>query len=212
MMRLSGVTIDGDDSARARARSSFTVRPSTVLSASRRVDVERMRIDSSSDEPITGMATLSSNSPDAPAHAIVASLPMTRAHTMSTASGMTGLTLPGMIEEPGCRSGMCSSPRPVLGPDPIQRMSLQILVRLTASVRSAPDASTRPSRAPCASKWSSASVMGSPVSSASTRMTFCGKPRGVLMPVPVAVPPRGTSATRGSAVRTRSIPRRTCRA
>ena len=30
-------------------------------------------------------------------------------------------------------------------------------------------------------------------------MTFCGKPGGVLMPVPTAVPPSGTSATRGSA-------------
>ena len=34
--------------------------------------------------------------------------------------------------------------------------------------------------APCASKWSRASVIGSPVSSASSAMTFCGKPeRGV---------------------------------
>ena len=56
--------------------------------------------------PITGIATLSSKLPEAPAHATVASLPITRAHTMSTASGTTGFTLPGMIDEPGCRSGM----------------------------------------------------------------------------------------------------------
>src|SRR5690625_6998565 len=55
---------------------------------------------------------------------------------------MTGLTLPGMIEEPGCRSGIAISPRPVLGPEPIQRRSLQILVTDTAMVRSAPDIST----------------------------------------------------------------------
>ena len=117
--------------------------------------------------PITGIATLSSKLPVAPAQAIVASLPITRAPTMMTASGMTGLTLPGMIDEPGCRSGMCSSPRPVFGPDPIQRRSLQILVSETAMTRRAPDASTSPSRAPCASKWSFASVIGSPESAAS---------------------------------------------
>ena len=131
---------------------------------------------------------------------------------MSVASGMTGLTLPGMIEDPGCRSGMCSSPRPVFGPEPIQRRSLLILVSDTAIVRSAPDASTRPSRLACASKWSLASVIGSSVSAASSAMTFCGKPSGVLMPVPTAVPPSGTSATRGSADCTRSMPSRICRA
>ena len=161
---------------------------------------------------MTGMATFSSKDPDAPAHAMVASLPMTRAQTMSVASGTTGFTLPGMIDEPGCRSGMCSSPRPVLGPDPIQRMSLLIFVSETAIVRRAPDASTSPSRLACASKWSFASVIGSSVSATISSSTFCGKPAGVLMPVPTAVPPSGTSATRGSTACTRSMPRRIWRA
>ena len=169
-------------------------------------------MDSSSDVPMTGIATLSSNEPDAPAQATVASLPMTRAQTMSTASGITGLTLPGMIEDPGCRSGMRSSPRPVFGPEPIQRRSLQILVRLTAMTRRAPEASTSPSRAPWASKWSIASVTGRPEFSASSAMTSWEKPAGVLIPVPTAVPPSGTSATRTMVAETRSIPRRTCRA
>ena len=43
-------------------------------------------------------------------------------------------------------------------------------------------------------------------------MTFCGKPSGVLMPVPTAVPPSGTSATRGSADSIRSMPSRIWRA
>ncbi len=139
-------------------------------------------------------------------------MPITRAHTMSVASGTTGLTLPGMIDEPGCRSGMCSSPRPVFGPEPIHRRSLLIFVSETAIVRRAPDASTRPSRLACASKWSFASVIGSSVSSTMSSMTFCGKPSGVLMPVPTAVPPSGTSATRESTDCTRSMPRRICRA
>ena len=176
-----------------------------VLSASRRIELASRRIDSRSELPMTGMATFSSKLPVAPAQATVASLPMTRAQTMSTASGTTGFTLPGMMLEPGCRSGMCSSAMPAFGPEPIQRRSLLILVRLTARTRRAPDASTNASRAPCASKWSRASVIGNPVSAASRRMTSCGKPFGVLIPVPTAVPPRGTSATRTIVVLTRSI-------
>ncbi|CKQ15644.1 Uncharacterised protein [Mycobacterium tuberculosis] len=78
---------------------------------------------------------------------MAASFPITCAATCVTASGRTGFTFPGMIELPGCRSGSWISARPVNGPDPIQRMSLAILVSDTAIVRSAPDASTSPSRA-----------------------------------------------------------------
>ena len=51
-----------------------------------------------------------------------------------TDSAITGLTLPGMIDEPGCNSGRISSPMPQRGPEPIQRMSLAIFIRLTATV------------------------------------------------------------------------------
>ncbi len=212
MILFSGVTIDGEDSAIARARSTLACRPSTVVSASSRVEFDSRRIDSSRAVPITGIATLSSKLPLAPAQAIVESLPITRAATMIVASGITGLTLPGMIDDPGCRSGMWISLSPVFGPDPIQRRSLQILISETASTRSAPDASTSPSRAPCASKWSAASVIGSAVDSARMAMTFCEKPAGVLIPVPTAVPPSGTSATCVSVPCTRSIASRICRA
>ena len=91
------------------------------------------------------------------------SLPMTCAHAMRVASGTTGLTLPGMMLEPGCRSGRWISPRPVRGPELIQRRSLQIFVRLTATTLSAPDSSTTASCADCASKWFAASRNGRPV-------------------------------------------------
>ena len=90
----------------------------------------------------TGSMTLSWKLPDCPPIAIVASLPMTWAQTMATASGMTGLTLPGMMLEPGCSAGSAISPIPASGPEFIQRRSLAIFVRLTASTRSWPDAST----------------------------------------------------------------------
>ena len=70
------------------------------------------------------------------------SFPITWADTWHTTSGITGLTLPGMIEEPFCNSGMTISEIPERGPDPIQRRSLAILVSDTATDLRAPDAST----------------------------------------------------------------------
>ena len=68
-----------------------------------------------------------------------------------------------MMLDPGCRSGRWISASPVVGPLPIQRRSLQILVRPTAIVRSTPLSSTSESRVPWASKWSRASVNSCPV-------------------------------------------------
>ena len=67
---------------------------------------------------------------------IVASLPITCAATMVTASGITGLTLPGMMLLPGCSAGSAISPSPASGPLFIQRRSLAIFISATASVRS----------------------------------------------------------------------------
>ena len=69
---------------------------------------------------------------------IAVSLPITCAATWSTTSGITGLTLPGMIEEPFCSSGRNSSPMPARGPEPISARSLAILVSETAITFSAP--------------------------------------------------------------------------
>ena len=61
---------------------------------------------------------------------------------MHSASGITGLTLPGMIELPGCSAGNSISPRPASGPEFIQRRSLPIFINATASALSWPDSST----------------------------------------------------------------------
>ena len=60
------------------------------------------------------------------------SLPMTRKQTMFTTSGITGFTLPGMIEEPGCFGGRLISRSPHRGPDESRRRSLQIFESLIA--------------------------------------------------------------------------------
>ena len=111
-------------------------------SASSRLTLASSRIDSSTLRAISGSVTLSSKLPVVPAKATAASLPMTWAATWMVASGITGFTLPGMIELPGWRSGREISPSPVRGPEPIQRRSLAIFTRPTAIVRSWPEAST----------------------------------------------------------------------
>ncbi len=67
---------------------------------------------------MTGTKTLSSKWPCMPATVIAMSLPITCAATWVTTSGITGLTLPGMIDDPFCSSGMTISASPVRGPEP----------------------------------------------------------------------------------------------
>ena len=81
---------------------------------------------------ITGSKTLSCSCPPSAAIVTVRSLPMTRKQTMLTTSGITGLTLPGMIDEPGCLAGRLISRRPQRGPDDSSRRSLQTFESLIA--------------------------------------------------------------------------------
>ena len=110
---------------------------------------------------------------------------------------MTGLTFPGMIELPFWSSGRKISASPARGPEPISRMSFAIFVSETATVFSAPDTSTRPSRAACASNGSAGGLIGSPVSPESLARTFAANSGCVFRPVPVAVPPSGIWPSRG---------------
>src|SRR5205814_527813 len=71
-----------------------------------------------------------------PANAMVASLPTTCAATISIISLITGLTFPGIIDDPGCVAGMEISPTPQRGPDASQRMSLAIFESEIAMVLS----------------------------------------------------------------------------
>src|SRR6266404_6529954 len=72
---------------------------------------------------------------------------MTCAATWSTDSHSTGLTFPGMMEDPGCVSGRWISPIPQRGPDASQRKSLAIFIKLTASDFKLPLMCTAASRA-----------------------------------------------------------------
>ena len=87
---------------------------------------------------------------------------MTRKATWLTTSGITGLTLPGMIEEPACTAGRRISPKPVRGPLDSRRRSLQILDSLTAMRFSTPENSTKAPMSEVASIRFAASTIGWP--------------------------------------------------
>ena len=133
-----------------------------------------------------------------PPKPIAASFPITCAPTCVTTSGITGFTLPGMIEVPFWSSGSAISASPARGPEPRKRMSFATLISETATVFSAPDASTIPSRAACASNGSAGAEISRPVSRASSPRTFAANSGCVLRPVPVAVPPSGICPRRGN--------------
>ncbi len=152
MYGFSAVAIASELSPWCSACSRFASRPSTHFSASIVVAAVRSSIDSSTLRAIIGMYTFSSNAPDMPPIVTAVSLPITWAATWVQTSGITGLTLPGMIELPFCSSGRNSSARPARGPEPIQRRSFAIFVSETATTLSAPDVSTSASRLACASK------------------------------------------------------------
>ena len=123
------------------------------------------RIDSRTFHAMTGLKTLSWKLPCEPAKPTVASLPKTWVATIVMASHWVGLTLPGMIDDPGSFSGMMSSPMPSRGPEAYQRTSLAIFMSASARTRSAPDTSTSASCAPRAANRFEACLNSMPVSS-----------------------------------------------
>ncbi|MCY1302451.1 hypothetical protein D9M68_844080 [compost metagenome] len=93
-------------------------------------------------------------------------MPMTSKATWLTASGITGLTLPGMIELPGWRGGRLISLMPVRGPLESRRRSLQIFDSLTAVRLSMPENSTKAPMSEVASIRSAAGTTGWPLMAA----------------------------------------------
>src|ERR1051326_4271954 len=75
---------------------------------------------------MVGIMTFSSSCPACTAIATATSLPTTWNDTMAASSGITGLILPGMMEDPGCRPGRLTSAKPVFGPEEIGRRSFEM--------------------------------------------------------------------------------------
>src|SRR4029079_212007 len=76
MYLFSGVTMEGEDSANSRVRSTSATAPSTTLSASSLAEPASSRADSSTLRAITGIITLSCKFPCAPENATQASVQM----------------------------------------------------------------------------------------------------------------------------------------
>jgi len=102
---------------------------------------------------------------------------MTWQHTIVTASHYVGLTLPGMIELPGSFSGRESSPRPLLGPEPKNLISLAIFIKEAAIVLNEPLSYTRASLHASDSNLFGAVVNLWPVSTESCSATASAKPK-----------------------------------
>ncbi len=98
-----------------------------------------------------------------------------------------------MMDDPGSFSGSASSPSPLRGPEPSQRMSSAIFMSETARVRSAPWVKTSASCAANAANLLGAVTNGSPVASAMTAATRSPNSGWVFSPVPTAVPPAASS-------------------
>src|SRR5271156_5649767 len=88
-------------------------------------------IDSSRQYVAIGTQTFNSNCPPWAASVMVESFPITLKHAIVSISAIAGLTLPGIIDEPGCIAGIDISFRPEYGPDPISLMSFATLISLT---------------------------------------------------------------------------------
>ena len=118
---------------------------------------------------------------------------MTWMAIITIASHCVGLTLPGMIDEPGSLAGSSSSPRPHRGPEASHRMSLAIFISVTARPRSAAWARTIGSSEPRAANLFGAVTNGTSSARRASIATSAPKPFGALSPVPTAVPPTARS-------------------
>ena len=138
---------------------------------------------------INGLKTFNSKCPWDPAIVIPLWFPITFTQTIVTASDWVGLTLPGIIDEPGSLAGSTSSPYPALGPDPKNLISFAIFIRHTAVVFSVPEKLTISSCAAKAANLFFDGLNGSLVILLISLTIFLSKFFFVFNPVPTAVPP-----------------------
>src|SRR5690606_14314746 len=102
----------------------------------RRVAEARIRTETDSRlaAAMIGSNALSWSWPLAAASVTHWSFAITRKHTWLTTSGITGFTLPGMIELPAWRAGSRMSLKPARGPEESSRRSLATLLSFAATL------------------------------------------------------------------------------
>ena len=146
-------------------------RPRRISSVNAEIAFGRIWSDCSRLCATSGIMTFNSSCPACTASEIAASFPTTWNPTIASISGMTGLTLPGMIEDPGCSAGRRISPKPVTGPEFSRRKSLPMRMHSSASALSAPERIANGARLCVASNRSGAGWSSSAVRSRSRRTT-----------------------------------------
>src|SRR6218665_80526 len=132
MNGISAVITPTLDATIACNRSVVAVMPSTQFTRRVQQACRIQVIDCSKECAITGSKALSCSCPPSAAIVTVRSAPAIAYATWLTASGITGLILPGMMEEPACLGGRLISPNPACGPEDRSRRSLQIFESLMA--------------------------------------------------------------------------------
>ncbi len=119
----------------------------------------------------SGSKALSCSWPASQAMVMATSLPITSKHTWFITSGITGFTLPGMMDEPAWRGGNLMSATPACGPEDSRRRSLLILDSLAAMRLRTPEMSTKAPVSEVAAIRLAAALTGTPDSSASLGVT-----------------------------------------
>ena len=110
-----------------------------------------------------------------------------------SASHCVGFTFPGMMDEPGSLDGSFSSIRPDLGPDANNRISFAIFCSVVATELRAWDACSMGRCALMPENLFLAGLKGNLSCVDSSSHTVWSKLCGALRPVPIAVPPMGSS-------------------
>mmetsp|Transcript_17428 Transcript_17428/g.53994 ORF Transcript_17428/g.53994 Transcript_17428/m.53994 type:complete len:214 (+) Transcript_17428:344-985(+) len=211
MYGLSAVTSIRLEFISSSMRARLASMPTTQLSEKLTQASLSSRMDCRLLKAINGFATLSSKcEPVAPPSVTPMSLPITCAQTIITASLCVGLTLPGMIDEPGSLAGRMSSPSPARGPLPSMRTSLAILSTLSAMVFRMPASAICASCAASDSNLLGADEKGNPVSAVISLAASSAKSGCELSPVPTAVPPSASSSKCTMAPFARSTELRIC--
>ncbi|MCY1540292.1 hypothetical protein D9M68_759230 [compost metagenome] len=150
---------------------------------------------------MTGSIAFSWSCPALAASVTTRSLPITWKPIWFSISGITGLTLPGMIDEPACMAGSRISPKPARGPLDRRRRSLQIFESFTDMRLSAPEIETKAPVSDVASTRLRAGRRVTPEMRDRCAQAATENSAGALTPVPIAVPPRLTSRISSAAPR-----------
>ena len=101
MCGLSAVASAVLRSRSSRQRSTSAAMPVTHVTSSTCIARPRIVVACRAFQAMTGIITFNSSWPESAAASIAASHPITWKHTWLTISGTEGLTLPGMIDDPG---------------------------------------------------------------------------------------------------------------